>query len=299
MAASAGPGRRRLGRGSALYQWPTGPQVIGRVLDGGFQLFRACLSKVFVLAGAASLVTAPINLVARYLARNPPSLTAYPAIVSGLLGIGLLVAAFNGAIIARVDSVARGAPLPMRDSLSIGLRRLPITFLSGLVFTIGAALLLIPGLIVIVSLLALAPRLGPAAVLAFLVGATVLLGPVSVYAVWLVFGPSAVIIERLGPIESLSYSITIVRGHWWRTAVLLTMLGILFAPLVVVEGIIVALNPSVLVAGQLPWYFDVIVGPLVSMVGLPLMYSLLLSIYYDLRSRHDGGDLAARIAAIA
>ncbi|HVS22507.1 MAG TPA: hypothetical protein VMU03_02185, partial [Gammaproteobacteria bacterium] len=66
-----------------------------------------------------------------------------------------------------------------------------------------------------------------------------------------------------------------------------------------VAGVIVALNPSVLVAGQLPWYFNVIVGPLVSTIAVPLMYSLLLSIYYDLRSRHDGGDLAARIAATA
>lgn len=303
MAVSAEPPRRRFRRGSALYQRPTGPQIIGRVLDGGFELFSACLSRVFVLAGAASLVTTPINLVAQYFARNPPSLSVVPAIVCGLLGIGLLVAAFNGAIIARIDSVARAAPLPMRDSLSIGFRRLPVTFLSGLVFTVGAALLLIPGLIVIALLAPSALRLGPAAVLTFLVGATVLLGPVSVYAVWLVFGPSAVIIERLGPIQSLSYSITIVRGHWWRTAVLLTMLGILFialyALLGAVAGVIVALNPSVLVAGQLPWYFNVIVGPLVSTIAVPLMYSLLLSIYYDLRSRHDGGDLAARIAATA
>jgi hypothetical protein len=286
-----------------LYQRPTGPQIIGRVLDGGFELFNACLSKVFVLAGAASLVAAPINLVARYFARNAPGLAAFPVIVCGVLGIGLLVAAFNGAIIARIDSVARAAPLPMRDALSIGFRRLPITFLSGLVFTIGAALLLLPGLIVIASLLPFAPRVGPAAVLMFLVGATALLVPVSIYAVWLVFGLSAVIIERLGPIQSLSYSITIVRGHWWRTAVLLTMLGILFialyALLGVVAGVIVALNPSVRVVGQLLWYFDVIVSPLVSTIAVPLMYSLLLSIYYDLRSRHDGGDLALRIAATA
>jgi len=31
----------------------------------------------------------------------------------------------------------------------------------------------------------------------------------------------------------------------------------------------------------------------------PLTYSLMLAIFYDLRLRHEGGDLAARIAATA
>jgi hypothetical protein len=87
MAVSAEPPRGRFHRGSALYQRPTGPQIIGRVLDGGFELFNACLSKVFVLAGAASLVAAPINLVARYFARNAPGLAAFPVIVCGVLGL--------------------------------------------------------------------------------------------------------------------------------------------------------------------------------------------------------------------
>jgi len=52
-------------------------------------------------------------------------------------------------------------------------------------------------------------------------------------------------------------------------------------------------------AGQVPWYVTLIVGPALSAVIAPLMYSLLLAIFYDLRLRHEGGDLAARIAATA
>jgi hypothetical protein len=51
--------------------------------------------------------------------------------------------------------------------------------------------------------------------------------------------------------------------------------------------------------GQVPWAFNLVVEPVVSAFVVPLVYSLLLSIYYDLKMRHEGGDLAARIAAAA
>jgi len=292
-------------REGPLYQQPTAPQIIGRVLDAGFDLFRRCLPKVYVLAAVASLMTAPLNLFLRYsLENSPPTFAFIPTFFSALIVIALLVMAVNGAIIARIDSVARAAPLPIRASLAIGFRRLPATIVSTIAFAIGAVLLMIPGLIVVAALFPSAAGLDAGGVLTiFLVVIVLMLGPVSVYAVWLVFAPSAVIIERFGPIRSLTYSATIVRGHWWRTAALLTMLGILFIALYalvgVVAGIVVAASPSVLVAGQMPWYFDFIVGPLVSSVAVPLMYSLLLSIYYDLKTRLEGGDLAARIAASA
>jgi hypothetical protein len=58
-------------------------------------------------------------------------------------------------------------------------------------------------------------------------------------------------------------------------------------------------NPEVLVAGQTPWWIQFVVSPLLSAVAIPLSYSLYLAIYHDLRLRHEGGDLAARIAAAA
>jgi hypothetical protein len=286
-----------------LYRQPIGPQIIGGVLDSGFNLFRECLSKVFVLAVVASLITLPVNLLAPVFMENPPTLGIIPVVVCGLIVMGILVTAFNGAIIARIDSIARGAPLSMRDSLSIGFRRLPATILSGLVFSFGAGLLMIPGLILISLFLPSIAQAGTGVVWRLLASLIVLLGPVSAYAVWFVFAPSAVIVDRLGPIRSLSYSRTIVHGRWWRTAALLTMLGIVFIALYVlvgmVAGIVFALGASVSVAGQLPWYFQLILGPFVSAIAVPLMYSLLLSIYYDLKTRYEGGDLAARIAATA
>ena len=99
----------------------------------------------------------------------------------------------------------------------------------------------------------------------------------------------------------LSYSRGLVRGHWWRTAALLTITGIivlvLYLILGIVAGIAVATNPDALETGAAPWYIDFVLAPLMAGVVTPLLYSLMFAAYYDLKVRHEGGDLAERIAA--
>ena len=101
----------------------------------------------------------------------------------------------------------------------------------------------------------------------------------------------------------MSYSRAIVRGHWWRTALLLTIIGIVLMVVysIVVVGVSIAVisDPVAASQGQVPWYVTLIVGPVLSAVIAPLSYALVLAIFYDLRLRHEGGDLAARIAATA
>jgi hypothetical protein len=273
MAAAPEPPANREGS-DTMYQQATAPQTIGGVLDSGFKLFRACLSKVFLLAAAAALVMAPINLLQPYFRGSPPSGGLVAAVVCGVLVAAVLAGVLYGALIARIDSVARSAPLSLGEALAIGARRLPSMFvaglLAGLVILAGLILVLIPGFI---------------------------------FMIWFVFAPSAVIIERLGPLQSLSYSRALVRGHWWRTAALLTIIGIILIVVYVVLGLVVAVllfaNPSTLATGQAPWYVDFVITPLLSAVAAPLTYALMLAIYYDLKTRLEGGDLAARIAATA
>ena len=257
-----------------MYQQPNAPQSIGGVLDSGFKLYRESLSQAYLLAALAALVTAPVNLfVQPYLARNG---------LSGLLGatalliiaVALVTVILYAALIARIDAVARGASVSLHDALSVGLQRMISMILSGIavsvVVAIALCLLIIPGLIVMI---------------------------------WLVFAPFAVVIERRGPLASLSYSHAIVRGHWWRTAVLLTIIGIVLMVVYLIFAVAISIavisDPVGASAGQVPWYVTLIVGPALSAVIAPLMYSLLLAIFYDLRLRHEGGDLAARIAATA
>ena len=259
-----------------MYQQQTAPQTIGGVLDGGFKLFGASFTKVFWLAGLAALASAPINFVQPYLQgrATPPSGGVIALIACGVLA-GLIVAVvLYGALIARIDSVAHAAPLSVGESLAVGARRLialVVAFLlAGLVTLVGLILLVIPGLIVML---------------------------------WFVFAANAVIVERLGPIEALTYSRTLVYGHWWRTAALLTIVAIIlmvvYVVLVLVVGVLVFTSPDTLATGQAPWYVQFVAGPVLAMFAAPLTYALMLSIYYDLKARLEGGDLAARIAATA
>jgi hypothetical protein len=257
-----------------MYQAPTAPQSIGGVLDNGFKLFRESFVQAFWLSVATSLVTAPTNYAAPYVLQNGST----PNVIGTLFGAGLLMALIAtillGAIVARIDGVARGEPVALGDALSIGVNRMPANILAwilvALVVSVGLVLLIIPGLI---------------------------------FVIWFLFAPYAVVIERLGPLQSMGYSRAIVRGHWWRTAAIVTIVGIIVSVLYTVLGIVAAItvftNPETVSTGQMPWYVQFVIGPLLGGVAGPFAYAMLLAIYYDLRLRHEGADLAARIAATA
>jgi hypothetical protein len=257
-----------------VYLQPNAPQSIGGVLDGGFKLYRESLSQAYVLAAIAALTTAPVSLLQPYVARVTVTAGLIGAGALGAVAMALIAVALYAALVARIDAVARGASLSLREALAVGLRRTPAMFLSwlfaGILIVVALCLLIIPGLIVFV---------------------------------WLLFAPAAVVIERLGPFASLSYSFDLVRGHWWRTAALLTIIGIVLTVVYLVFAVVVSIavisDPTAIANGQAPWYVTLIVGPVLQAVIAPLTYSLMLAIYYDLRLRHEGGDLAARIAATA
>ncbi len=256
-----------------MYQQPNSPQSIGGVLDSGFKLYRESLSQAYLLAALLALATAPVNLLQPYFVRTGVrGLIGAPALL--LIAIGLAAALVYAALIARIDAVARGAPLSLPQALLLGLHRMGPMILTGLaagiVVVIGLCLVVIPGLI---------------------------------FMIWLIFAPFALVIERRGPIDSLSYSHAIVRGHWWRTAALLTIIGIVlsvvYALFALGISIAVISDPVAAAAGEVPWYVTLVVGPALAALIGPLTYALMLAIYYDLRLRHEGGDLAARIAATA
>ena len=256
-----------------MYQQPNAPQSIGGVLDNGFRLYRESLSQAYLLAAIAALVMAPVNLLQPYFVRTGVSgLIGTPGLL--LVAVGLAAALVYGALISRIDAVARGASLSLPQALLVGLQRMGPMILSGLgaviIVVIGLCLFVVPGLI---------------------------------FMIWFFFAPFALVIERRGPIDSLSYSHAIVRGHWWRTAALLTIMGIVLSVVYFLFGLGVSIavisDPVAAAAGEVPWYVTLVVGPALAALIGPLTYALMLAIYYDLRLRHEGGDLAARIAATA
>jgi hypothetical protein len=280
-----------------MYRAPNAPRLIGDVLDDGFKLFRECFTQVFLFAAVISLATAPASYVVQYVVANGPWAGLTDGVYLGIALIAIVALVLWSAMIVCIDGVASGHPVSVGEALGIGARRAPAALGSSVLLTL--AILAIPctalsalGAVGVSSWVVLAL----AAVLLFIV-------PGGVIAVWLSFGPYAAIIDRLGPLTSLKYSIAITRGNWWRTTALATIIVIILMVVYTVVGIAATVslitNPEAIAAGQTPWWIQFVVSPLLSAVATPLSCSLYLSIYYDLRLRHEGGDLAARIAAAA
>jgi hypothetical protein len=255
-----------------MYAAPTTPQSIGGVLDSGFRLVRECFKLAFLLGLAAALVAAPFNRTLRaVLLESPNAASGLTVLVGGLVTVVIVVTLY-GTLLAVLDSTARGQPLPLNEALRVGLHRGPALFVVGLCYgvlvAVGIVLLVVPGLFLMILL---------------------------------VYAYAASVAEPLGPIASLQYSRNLVRGHWWRTAGLFTIIGfiylVLYAAIGALGGFTAALNSGVLETGTLPWYFDLVVTPLVSGLVAAVLYPLYIAAYRDAKLRYEGGDLAARIAA--
>ena len=254
----------------------TAPQSIGGVLDSGFSLFRSALKSTFLVAFAAAFLSAPASRISESMVvGGAPGGTLLVGAVIGLFVYLIVTLVLYGALIALIDKAARGEEGGIRDALSIGLRRGPALFGVSIGYSVavflGMILLLVPGLWVMVAML---------------------------------FGFFAAVLEGKGPIESLSYSMRLVRGHWWRTTGVLTVIFFIVMVIYFVIGLIggaaAVFQPDALLAtGNLPWYIDFIVVPVLSAVVLPLMYTMTYAVYRDLKLRSEGTDLADRIAAAA
>jgi hypothetical protein len=254
------------------------PQSIGQVLDSGFRLYRASFVKVVVLSLAGAFVGVVPTLIQLLL-----STKGFAALLTFVLSIAawLLRFTFYGAVIHQLDDVySERNTASFASSLSVGLSRmLPTTgaaLLYGLACVIGLLLLVIPGIWVIASL-----------------------------GLFM----NAVILDRLGAVDSLQASQRLVSGNWWRVTTILTVTAILIAA--IYFGI-TAIAALILPVGNMFTAMSQGIGPatlafvifflvisLISAVLMPLVYSVNLVIYRDLQLRKSGGDLAARIADAA
>lgn len=266
-----------------MYQAPTEPQAIGGVLDAGFRLFRESFRKVFVLAILASVATLPAGRIASGFDPQTGAGVTGASLLTFLvvLIVGIIAAmVFTAAAAARIDAVAHNRELSFGEAVSYGLQRAPAFFgagfLYGIALFIGFVLVIIPGIII---------------------------------GVYWAFGAIATVVDRKGPIEGLKYSWAIVRGHWWRTFLLGIVAMLIAVVLYVVIGFVVGLVAAAVAVGlggsatatseNVTFIVDVVITPVVSAFGTPLIYGLGLAIYYDLRLRREGGDIAERIAAAA
>lgn len=261
---------------------PAQPQTIGGVLDTSFRLYKASLAAVWqfcLIMAVGGALPSLYLLVKRGAAANPADPLAVLAIftepgywLTYLLTL-LLTLGGMAAVYAKVHAIGIDSELSTGDALMVGLRRmLPLVFMSilfGLVLMIGFVLLLVPGFILLVSLM-----------LAYVV----------------------MVVEGTGPLASLNTSHRLVWGNWWRCAAIATIgffvLLVIYAAVVIVIGLGAALAPQSMDSVATQLVTTVVAGLVVNLLAVPFSIALLVATYWDMKLRKEGGDLAARVGAL-
>jgi len=263
---------------------PAQPQSIGGVLDTGFQLYKASVGVVWPLCLLLIVAGSPPTI---YIAITGGSAALAPTDMTAMLGpmmrpgyaltnlLSLLLSMWVfGALFLKMQSIAVNAELGIGAALQAAVRRAPWMLVMTLLLIIapmaGFMLLVVPGLILSVSLM---------------------------------LGWAVLMLEHKGPVDSLTASHRLVWGHWWRTAAILTVgFIVLFVIYLAVGTLVGAVLP--LVAGSME---DLVVYTLISVFAVsivvnllvtPFYVALMLAIYWDLKLRKEGGDLAARVSAL-
>lgn len=253
-----------------MYEPPSSPQPIGGVLDDGFKLYRASLSRVLPLAFLATLAGQLPSLMLPV--GTLPNLGI--AYLATLLVSMIMSMVFFGAVIGRMHAAAANRVMSLQDALGLAVRRLVPLAAAALLYTLiliaGLVLLLVPGIILGLSLM---------------------------------FSVYVVLLEGEGPLAGLKTSHQLVWGNWWRTFVIVSvaMLVLMAAYMLVgfAVGFAVAFGGGTEPGGGLMRFLELVLLPVFGAVLTPLIYALILATYYDLKLRRSGADLEQRLAATA
>lgn len=252
------------------------PQSIGGVLDSGFKLFTASIKQVVPFTYLGALFGgiwswAYQTVIFNQVMSGEDSTMVGVAMMLGVIIIIIVNSMLMAAAIFRIRIAYTDRHSTFGNALSVGAARMPAvigaSFLYAIVVMIGSLLLIIPGVWLGVSL---------------------------------AFCFYAVVADNKGPIESLKYSHGLVKGNWWRTAAVLTIVMIISLVFYLAIGLVSsmflladdsnAMQPSII--------GDVIVSPVLLSVVSAIVYCLGYVVYEDLKLRAEGGDLAERIESL-
>jgi hypothetical protein len=278
--AARSPGRRSL--------QPRQPQRIGGVLDTAFELYTASIGSVWPIslllavagmppvlyrmigarpAGAAEGVGASIGVSLGFNAADP---------VGSLVGLisAILTMWAMSALYLKQRAVGMGEPLGIGAALKVALKRLGPLFVASILFVLavalGLVLLVVPGLILMVSLM--------------------------MYMALLLF-------ENKGVLASLTESHKLVWGNWWRSsailAVALILLIVIFVAVVVLATIAAPLlGVAVEDAALFLMVTELVFNAGFNVLLMPFITSVMIALYWDLKLRKEGADLVARVNAL-
>lgn len=291
-----------------MYSKPTAPRSIGGVIDGSFSLWLAALKKVWLFIFIPQLI-ASLNILVQYPSLTIPiqpqdvSALGRQSLASSVLSIvvGLISLAFYNGLIARTDDVASHGVMAFGAALGVGFKRWARTLLAVVIMVIAALPLGIFSVLVSMDVAAgRAPSLSLVKALFMLVYALVL-----VFLLGRVFLTLPVImVEGRQAWASIRASWNLTRGHWWRCATILTVLFIIAYAVFFLAGLSLGIfgvksgfrldviTPKVLLGSQA-------VSLVFTTLTTPLILAGFMVMYYDLKLRREGGDLAGRVDALA
>jgi hypothetical protein len=260
---------------------PTQPQGIGGVLDTTFQLYKSSLGALWPVCLLLSAVGAPPSV---YLMMNGGT-------SAGAAGATQMLAAMSdplywviyvvsiaammwaiGAIYLKQHAIGTDQEMSVGAALQASVGRIVPLLLMVILFSIaliiGFVLLVIPGIILLISMM---------------------------------LATGLVMFEGKGPIDSLIGSHKLVWGNWWRTFVILSIGGILVFVIYMAVALVVGIfTPFVGLDNVLMFTLvsTLLIGVLMNVLVTPFFSALLIAVYWDLKLRKEGGDLAARVGAL-
>jgi hypothetical protein len=190
---------------NALYP-PLKPRSLGELLDAVLQIFRLSLLKCLPYATLA-IIAGQLSTF-YYLSRGrTPVLDSSDPVGVALYGLGTLIAFILWtAMLLRQSSIAAGRPVIGSADLLDALKRAPAIAAIVLLGGAAVAVLMLPAL-------ALAPPYRNA-------GIALMLAPAIYVGIALSFSLPALVLARKGVLASLAYSFRLVRGNWWRVALI-------------------------------------------------------------------------------
>lgn len=256
-----------------MLELPQQPQSIGKVLDTGFAIARHSYKRILPL----SILYALLTQLPALMMPSAPGVAAGndPASLGTGILIAVIISLFGGiivysAIIYRVDRIVHSDGASTGAALRVGLRKLLPLIGFGMLYmlavSLGFVLLVIPGLILMVTLM---------------------------------FALPLIVVEDRGVFESFGQSHKLVWGNWWRTVGEFTVLMLIYlVPMILaafIGGFASALSGSMTMNHGISALFNMAIVAALT----PVLASGYMGIFYDRRRRREGDDLESRLSAEA
>jgi len=258
---------------------PSQPQSIGGVLDTTFQLYKASVVKMIPLMLLTIVAVSPVYIYYAYLytqiqgTANPTMALAAMGPTPGYwlaMGITWLASQLMVAASAvKMNAIGAGSDASVAQSLQAALPRLLPLLIASLLYPI----------IVVLSFF-------------------LLVVPCIILSISLLLFVATCVFDGKGPIGCLTASHRLVWGNWWRTLTVISVpvviVMILYIGLITVFGVSVFMSDGQASSDAL--ITVALVEAAIGGITAPLMYSIMIAQYHDLKLRKEGHDLAARLA---